>query len=949
MADTTINNVQPTTSSQYEGVSNPPDNGRVLLDTALDVPNSDESTVPQSAAPNQPPPQTPPQTPNTGTTPPQSVQGPQPQGQPTQQQPDLSKPPQGVQPTAAPTTAPVPPVVQKASIFHDIAETLAGGPRYTYSVDAYGNMQRQQVPVSNAHIALAIAMEALGGAAEGFGAGGGPNAAGKAAAAGYKAGFAQRQNQEQMAKNEASADFARRAQVMETNMRMLSSARALGKQDADTIDSYISQYKDLVNKLQTEYPGYIKGIAKYSDLAKYNATVDTAIPYMRVPRLDPKTQKQVEVNGVPQWDMDYMVLDPSFKAAGLLSPEALKTLKRWGQPWADNPNVPNTPLNASLALNKASQAAHLSVAESTLNNYWDTLNKAHENPTASQGFTLDRLNTLVDENAKKAGVSPDLIKAVIEQESGGDPNAVSPTGATGLMQLTGSTARQYNVTDRTNPEQNVQAGTQLFSELLNRFKDPRLAYAAYYSGPGAIQNGQIVDTKDHTAADTAKQADHFMQIVQNGPKFGKIPQVTNPQEVKEAAENHMSIDDFVKSDPSAASDMEKFMGALNGTGGKYGAAMQHLIASGQSDAAGRISALLGGPDNITKHDNYVTAQQDAQKAAIQTEAINERAEQAAQRKTANDEAAYQKTQDKLNSLMQADIPLGIRDMPPRDMVQTLQAKGVTIDPSALIDAQTIANYDAPMSTASNKIWYKDMHLNQGDLLSIVKQFNPDYSASNYENLRTFKNPNSRAQTTIQAASGIANHLNLLLQAAKEVSTNGEGSGQFPALNKLANIYNYHKGGTAYSTLSALTNAVNGEMGKTLSGGFAPDKEQVQALMENMRPENSLAQIQKLGAMYTEIMHGKVLPLDEQYNNLSNGRHMPVPPSLTNLFKSYNLDTPWSEQPTNAQGQQQAVPQGFNAMTKDGKLVLTPQGQWIENPELIQSNRSSNLVNTLRNQ
>ena len=253
MPDTQIQNQ----TNPNEGISNPPNGGQV---DDVGVPNDNgASTVPESSAPN---------------TPPQAVQS-TPQAtqvqQPTQpQQPDLSKAPKSapaIGPTA-PVAPPVPPQIQKASLFHDVAETLAGGPRYTYNVDAYGNMQRQKIPVSTAHLGLTIALEALSGGITGLANGQGPKWSSKSCCCWIQTRTGQVQQQDLQAKQQASQDFARRAQVTETNMRMYANARALGKQDAENIDSYIGQYKDLATKLQSEYPGYIKAIAKYSDLFK---------------------------------------------------------------------------------------------------------------------------------------------------------------------------------------------------------------------------------------------------------------------------------------------------------------------------------------------------------------------------------------------------------------------------------------------------------------------------------------------------------------------------------------------------------------------------------------------------------------------------------------------------------------------------------------------------------
>lgn len=881
-------------NQQNEGISNPPNGGQV---DDVSAPNDNgASTIPTASAPNTPPAPVPTQAP----TPTASATSPQAPGQPQQNNLPSTAPKQPLggenQPgTSKPYVQTVPPQVQKASLFHDVAETLAGGPRYTYNVDAYGNMQRQQVPVSAAHLGLALAIEALGGGITGLANGQGPNGEAKAAAAGFQQGKQQVQQQDQQARQQASDDFARRAQVTETNMRMYASARALGKQDADNIDSYVGQYKDLVGKLQSEYPGYIKAIAKYSDLSKYNATVDTAIPYMRVPRLGSDGKQITDPNtGAPQWDMDYMVLDPSFKSSGLISPDALKTLHKWGADWAANPNVENTPMNAMLALNKMSQASHLGVAEGTIDNYWKTLDEAHKTDNVGNGFSKDNLQSLISNAAKEANVNPSLIAAVIEQESQGDPNAVSPTGATGLMQLTGSTAAQYGVKDRTNPEENVKAGTQLFSQLLNQFKDPRLAYAAYYSGPGAIQNGQIVNTKDHTAADTAKQADHFMQILSKGPAFAKAPQNVSPDDVKDAVSNHLSIDDWVKSDPTAASDMEKFMGALNGADGKYSVALQHLIASGQSDVAGKVSSLLGGPDMVKQHDDYVQTQAEIRKAEVQTDALNERAQNAATRKEATETAVQDHKVAMIQSLFNAKIPDNALQMSDQDVVKNLQDQGVTLPLDAIIDAKQAASYGAPLSIASNKRWFKDAKMDQGELVSIIKMFNPTYDSTHFDSLRAQTMPNSPVMKTVTSASQLANHLNIMQNIVN--SQSGDKT-PIPLLNHFLQTMGYQSGGTQLTDLNTISNIVTSELGKTLAGGFAPDKDQIANIIKTMNPANATQQMNRILNLYTEAMDGKIRPLDEEYNQMSGAadKHLPVPKSLTTLFQSRGIDTPWDKQ------------------------------------------------------
>ena len=109
---------------------------------------------------------------------------------------------------------------------------------------------------------------------------------------------------------------------------------------------------------------------------------------------------------------------------------------------------------------------------------------------------------LVESAARTQGVDVKLLHAVIEQESGFHPCAISVKGAQGLMQLMPATADELEVTDPFDPKQNIEAGAKYLKQLLDKNSgDVAKALAAYNAGPNAVDPAnRIPETKSYVDA-----------------------------------------------------------------------------------------------------------------------------------------------------------------------------------------------------------------------------------------------------------------------------------------------------------------------------------------------------------------------------------------------------------------------------------------------------------------
>jgi soluble lytic murein transglycosylase-like protein len=123
---------------------------------------------------------------------------------------------------------------------------------------------------------------------------------------------------------------------------------------------------------------------------------------------------------------------------------------------------------------------------------------------------------LANQAAKKYQLPDSFVRSVMKAESGFQPNAVSPKGAIGLMQLMPETARVLGVDPR-DPHQNADAGAQYLRELLARYEnDPDqvlLALAAYNAGPGAVD-------RYHGVPPYRETREYILRVLKNWQQTG---------------------------------------------------------------------------------------------------------------------------------------------------------------------------------------------------------------------------------------------------------------------------------------------------------------------------------------------------------------------------------------------------------------------------------------------
>ncbi len=123
-----------------------------------------------------------------------------------------------------------------------------------------------------------------------------------------------------------------------------------------------------------------------------------------------------------------------------------------------------------------------------------------------------KLASVVNKAAERNNVDPALVQAVIQNESAWNPNAVSPKGAFGLMQLIPSTAERFGVGNVFDPAQNIEGGTRYLRELLDRYHgNLKESLAAYNAGEQAVARFGGVPAYPETRSYVRKVTNTYFQ------------------------------------------------------------------------------------------------------------------------------------------------------------------------------------------------------------------------------------------------------------------------------------------------------------------------------------------------------------------------------------------------------------------------------------------------------
>lgn len=923
-----ITQVQQTGSgstSPYEGVSTPPDNGAVTsVDTPPDQMQPNGGPGPSQTSPS-------PQ-PNQPQGPPQPAQA---QGQPQGPSGSMKGPTGPQTPSSGTPDVSQHPSVARAGIVHEIAQALVGPRGYSYSVNPNtGEMVKTARPLSKGDIGLAIALEALSGAITGAPQSG-PNATAKATQAAMAQAQGQQQQLDQQKREQATQDYARRAQILQTNMNMRVNAMSVARQDLEQNEKLTNQYQAYNDMMVHDHPDLVEGEVRESDLGKYNVTSHMGTPYHIVPRLDADGHQVKDPLGVPQYELTYLIMKPEAagaKISGGLTAHEQEIARKSGLPGFGSDLIGEVPMKNNLILSQKAQISTIEAAEHSLDTFFQSLNDVGSRTQYSYqpvSLSNQEYDKMADDAAARYNISPHLLKALILQEDPKlDPSAVNPkSGATGLGQLMPATAQQLGVTDRADPRQNIDGAAHYLALQLQRTNgNLPLALASYNAGPNNVVNGKIPQN-----GETPQYVDSIMKRVGAAEQQSSSTSVTPP--------------DFyaaISKDPGLRQTVTRYQAALvhsSGSDGQisYAQALKSLDPADQARMLNYLAQGSEGKDGL-KNANTVDLNNHLRILDANQEQAAKVAEEKARVITQQKQDAALRFSTMIDNRIKGpqgfQFDPNMKYMGSDQLERTLKAQGVDV-PADFPTLYGIGHYALDPKDYVPKVWRTGDPevMSQSQALSFIRRFvNPDFDQKDYGNMskteQRLANPDSNFNKSILQVGTATNHMELLRQMAHEVSQGRPLGGQYPALNQLAGELGVQLGKDDFSNLQALTRAVNVEMSNVAGGGFAPHREAVEQTLKNMTAANSEQQIDGLIRVYTGLMHGRLSQqqawLKSQYDGndpelKGKGYIRGIDPHVDQLFKRYGLSVPWEHQPNNTQPTQNQPRQAGQTATGNGQV------------------------------
>jgi hypothetical protein len=298
---------------------------------------------------------------------------------------------------------PTDPGVKQATRINKIATMLTGGPHFTTTVDPVtGQVSRTQNQVSTKSLLLAVAMEALGGAAAGL-TQKGPGNEGKAFAAGFQSGgqsqqAAQAGQQEQ--DQQASQDLARQAAVANTNFTTHSNALKLLNLDYDSHKQWVADSAPVIENLRQVGAIQDSGVHESDLLSKYHVTKDMAVPDGVIPHIGADGKQD-------GFENTYTVIDPKSKiqlppdlaqqAADLRLPGTFKMVDGKAVP---QDFVGTAPIKSALVVDITQKISGAKLTQAQLDKQFSGLN----DPNDETQFEANLKNSIADGSLTTKGL-----------------------------------------------------------------------------------------------------------------------------------------------------------------------------------------------------------------------------------------------------------------------------------------------------------------------------------------------------------------------------------------------------------------------------------------------------------------------------------------------------------------------------------------------------------------